>query len=181
MMFFYKPKGHPEPKDKSLKRQSEAKRYFLAISAIPIGGLHTFYRPAQFRNSAYLWISKNFSCAIDAFYQVRAKLLGLYEEIDATFPDGLSKLQYQQKPTDVIRMRHSPVVQRWIYIILSGIYILKEEGYDEDNSKLEPFKVSERDANRLKMGEQTSAPDSGTRHGLFEEVREGNGKRQRGK
>ena len=110
------------------------------------------YRPAQFINSAYLWISKNFSCAIDAFYQVRTKLLGLYEEIEATFPDGLSKLQYQKKPTDVIRMRHSPVVQRWIYINLSGIYILKEEGYDEDNSELEPFKVSERDANRLKMG-----------------------------
>ena len=98
MMFFFKPKGYPEPEDDSLRRQSEAKRVFPGDLS-PDRRFVYLYRPGEFKNSTYMWTSKKFSYTIKAFDVLRANLLNLYEEIKKNFPRRPLKAISKSRPT----------------------------------------------------------------------------------
>ena len=112
---------------------------------------------------------------------MRANLFNLYEEIEKTFPDGLSKLSAKSDRCNTDKAFPGGPT-RDIYNPFRDIYLKAMKRYDELNTELEPFKVCERDANRSKMGKQTSTPGSekrGSDHGVAEEV--GKGKRKKTK
>ena len=144
-MFFYKPKDYLEPKANSLERQNEMVEVFPGTQFYY--DRRFLYIPRNvFARAAKRWISEELSHAVIALDIVRAELLKLYKEIEATFPDGLSK---QSAKADR-RNTHEAFPggpTRDIYEPIRDIFLKAEEKYDERNTELVPFKVSEWDAN----------------------------------
>jgi hypothetical protein len=179
MMFLHKPDGYNEPEDKSRVRQSETSLVFPGTLTSD-RRLSYIKDTAVFRSYTAKWISKEFLPAVGAFDVVRAVLRNLYQEIEETFPDGLSKLSATAGRHNT-REAFPGGPKEDIYGPIQDTFLRAKVGYDNMNTKLESFKVSEKDVNGLKTGKQMSRRISGKRRaddGVAEE-REGKGKRTR--
>jgi hypothetical protein len=100
MMVFYKPKGHSETKQASLKRQYTANAFFPGTLTAYESRLHYFRYPNSFLTATTEWISEKFFPAVMIFDYVCALLLRDYKKIEETFPNGLSKPSDQCGPCD---------------------------------------------------------------------------------
>jgi hypothetical protein len=179
MMFLHKPGGYNEPEDKSRVRQSETSLVFPGT--LPSERRLSYVKnPAVFRNYTAKWISEEFLPAVGEFDFVRTLLLNLYQEIEETFPDGLLKLSATADRYNT-REAFPGGPKEDIYGPIQDTFLQAKVGYDNMNTKLESFKVSEKDVNGLKTGRQMSRRISGKRRaddGVAEEG-EGKGKRPR--
>ena len=140
-MFFYKPKDYLEPKANSLKRQNETVEVFPGTHLYSDRRFLYIFRNV-FVRAAKRWISEELSHAVIALDIVRTELLKLYQEIEATFPDDLSKLSAKADR----RNTHEAFPggpTRDIYKPIRDIFLKAEKKYDERNTELGPFKVSE--------------------------------------
>ena len=182
VVFFKKPEGYDEPRAKSLKRQAETGLIF-PDDLVHYRRLSYIRDPMVFRRYTERWISEEFSFAIRASDVVRAMLANLYREIEEMLPDGLSRLSAKADRCNT-REAFPGGPKKDIYgIPIQDIFLEAKVGYENANAKLEKFKVSEKDANSLKMGKQMSRRVSGKRRaddGIAEdEEGEGKGKRTR--
>jgi hypothetical protein len=179
MMFLHKPGGYNEPEDKSLDRQRETSLVFPGTLTSDRRLLYVKDAPS-FREFTENWISEEFLPAVEAFDIVRAMLRDFYQEIEETFPDGLSKLSATADRRNT-REAFPGGPKEDIYGPIQDTFLEAKVGYDNENTKLERFKVSKKDGNNLKTGKQMSRRISGKRRaddGVAEEG-EGKGKRTR--
>ena len=182
MIFFHKPGGYNEPEEESLDLQRETNRVFSG-TLFSDGRLSYVKDTEVFLRYTEGWILDEFLPAVGTFDAVRTMLLEVYQEIEETFPDGLLILSATADRRNT-REAFPGGPKKDIYgIPIQDIFLEAKVGYENANAKLEKFKVSEKDANSLKMGKQMSRRVSGKRRaddGIAEdEEGEGKGKRTR--